>query len=252
MKRDEAIRTQLHSEVQKLNVRLAMDDPEKMKLIEHRQDEFKSFVKTRDIAERHFVNLKEKYGEIQPRGPETLSIRTIPQLSLDNTSPPVVFRLLVPTKREVWLKYAVAESGSRNRIPSKLDQLGRLDPPPTDTGFRHNGYYEIKLRQGERVFEVHCGKVIGAVLPIEVRLDGEKLLTTQFSADGVPHTGSFHISSRKQIDYPMKRELPWLLNINVRVRRDGGPSKEAAHAGCFWLSDRSSGLESFPELGDAQ
>lgn len=243
VRREEAMRAQLHNEIQLLRERLALDDP-KRKLVKQRQrEEYESLRALRDTAEQHFTSIQEKYGKIEARGSDTVSLRTIPQLSLHGGIEPTVFRLRVPADRDVWLKYAVVTRKVKDYVSDELDQL---DQPPTNTGFQHNGLYEVRLSPGERILEVHTEPVTGHDLPIAIRLDDAALLNTRFSGDGVPTNGSYHISGRKQIDFDAKRELPWLLNVNIRVERDDGTREYVPDVACLWLSDRSSNFDRFP------
>ena len=249
VRRDEAMLRQLANEIDLHRQRLALNDPQRKLIKQHQQEEYASLRSLRDAAETHFVSVQEKYGKIEPRGPNVLSLRTVPQLSLDAAPSPVVFRLLVPKERQVWLKYAVIQRTNRNGTPEKHDQI---DQPPIDTGFDHNGLYEVRLRPGERILAIQSGPVVANVLPIAMRLDEKDLLSTRFSDDGVPSTGSFHVSGRKQIDFEERRQLPWLLNVNVTIKSEGGSREEAPYAGCFWLSDRSSGFDAFPKQESSQ
>ena len=249
VRREEAMLRQLANEIDLYRQRLALNDPQRKRLRQHQLEEYASLRSLRDTAETHFASVQAKYGTIEPRGPGVLSLRTVPQLSLDGTPPPVVFRLSVPKERQVWLKYAVVPRTDRNRDPVKLDQI---EQPPIDTGFDHNGLYEVRLRPGERMLAIQSGPVVANVLPIVMRLDEKDLLGTRFSCDGVPRTGSFHISGRKQIDFDEDRRLPWLLKVNVTIESEGGSREEAPYAGCFWLSDRSSGFNAFPQQENGQ
>ncbi|MCS7468026.1 hypothetical protein NZK35_15335 [Stieleria sp. ICT_E10.1] len=243
LRRDEAMRTQLRVEIETFRERLALDDPQRQRIKQHQRDELTSIRAIREQAERQFESLQQKYGGIEVRGGDVLSLRTIPQLRRDRTQPPVVFRLRVPTDRDVWLKYAVIPAEGVSRSPDQLDE--RQDPP-VESGFAHPGHYQVKLEPGEHLLAVETGPVRGNVLPASVRLGDKPLLKTEFSGEGIPSTGAYHISGTKQIDYPPQRRLPWLLNIKVDLRLDDNSRRDAAFDGCLWLSDRSSGYDPFP------
>ncbi|QDV47767.1 hypothetical protein Enr13x_76790 [Stieleria neptunia] len=247
LRRDEAMRSQLRREIETLRERLALDDPQRQRIKQHQRDELTSVRAIRERAERQFETIQQKYGGIEVRGTDVLSLRTVPQLRRDRTQPPVVFRVRVPTERDVWLKYAVIPAEGVSRSPDQLDQ--RHDPP-ADSGFAHPGHYERKLEPGEHLLAVQTGPVRGKVLPVAIRLGDKPLLDTEFSGDGIPSTGAYHISGRKQIDYPPQRRLPWLLSVKVKLRLEDDSRRDAAFDGCLWLSDRSSGYDPFPSLRD--
>ena len=243
LRRDEEIQMQLRVEIEALRERMALDDPQRQRIKQHQRDELTSIRTMREQAERQFETLQQKYGGIDVRGPDVLSLRTVPQLRRDKTQPPVVFRIHVPTDRDVWLKYAVIPAEGVSRSPDQLDQ--RQDPP-VGSGFVHPGHYEVKLEPGEHLLAVETGPVRGKVLPASVRLDDKPLLETEFSGDGIPSTGAYHISGTKQLDFPPPRRLPWLLKIKVDLRLDDDSRRDASFDGCLWLSDRSSGYAPFP------
>jgi hypothetical protein len=247
--REEAMREKLHNEIQLLRQRLALDDPKRQVVKDHQKDGFKSLRRLRDTAERQFATIQDKYGKIEPRDAGVVSLRTIPQLSLDGGTAPTVFRLFVPTEREVWLKYAVVLYERNSRSSAQLDQL---DQPAIDTGYKHNGLYEVRLPPGERILEVHAGPSAGKLLPIEIRLDDQDLIHTVFSGDGVRHSGATHVSGQRQIDFDGRRELPWLLDLKIRLEPDGGSRQDAPYSACLWLSDRSSSFERFPQQENVQ
>jgi hypothetical protein len=112
--------------------------------------------------------------------------------------------------------------------------------------------YEVRLPPGERILEVHAGPSAGKLLPIEIRLDDQDLIHSVFSGDGVRHSGATHVSGQRQIDFDGRRELPWLLDLKIRLERDGGSRQDAPYSACLWLSDRSSSFERFPQQENVQ
>jgi hypothetical protein len=244
VRRDEATRMQLANEIVMLRQSLAIDDPKRQRFDRHVQEEYDSLRRLRKTAELHFAGIQEKYGTILPRGPNVLSLRVVPQLSLDGTPSPLVFRVLVPERRQVWLKYAVILKQDQSVIPKWLDQLAR---PSVDTGFLHNGFYQVRLRPGQRDIVVRSGPVAASVLPIAVRLDDQALLKTRFEADGRLSLGASHLGGLRQIDYDPQRELPWLVSLKLDVNRKDGSYQNSEYECCLWLSERSSGFDAFPE-----
>lgn len=249
VRREEAMRAQLQNEIQLLREQLALDDPKHQLVRKHRTDEFESLKQLREIAQQHFATLQKKYGKVDPRGPGVVSLRTIPQLMLQNGVTPTAFRLQVPGDREVWLKYAVVQNKANNFVSAELDQI---EQPLTETGFQHNGLYEVRLQPGERIMKISLGPAHDHDLPITIGLDGDVLLNTQFGCDGTPSSGTGHISGRHQIDFERARDLPWLLDVHLKIRDDEGSSQDAPHSVCLWLSDRSSDFDRFPKLDHGQ
>ncbi len=247
VRRNELVRAQLHAEIAYLQIFLVSDDLKQNGVWKHQEDEFASLRELREIAEKNFSDIQNRYGKIQPRGPGVVSLRTIPQLSIGSVPAPTVFRLLVPASREVWLKYAVVLRDGPDLASPKLDELVQ---PLTDTGFQRNGLYEVRIAPGQRFIEVHTGPVTGHDLPIAIKLDDKTLLDTGFTGDGVPSSGAHHISGRKQIDFDAKHDLPWLFSVDIKIQRDGSTRQDARHVACLWLSDRASGFDGFPGQGN--
>ncbi|MCA9140591.1 MAG: hypothetical protein KDB00_27655, partial [Planctomycetales bacterium] len=243
VQRDEALRAQLVNEIDVKRQQLALDDPQRVLIRKHQQENFDSIRRLRDIAERQFQVIQHKYGSIEPKGPEIVALRTVPQLSLDGNLAPVVFRISVPTEREVWLKYALVPAGGGSQASEKLDQILESHPGP---GFEHSGPFQRRLPSGECILQVDANKTIDNMLPVSIRLNDQVILESSFTGDGVPRTGSFHISGQTQLDFPVSRPLPWLLNIQIRVEQQGGAHVNAPADGCLWLSTKPSDFEDFP------
>lgn len=245
---DEALLTQLANEIKNERQSLFLDDPQRLRVGQHQREEYLAIRKLRDKAEQHFQSLQDKYGHLEDRGADVLSLRTVPQLSLDSSSPPVVFRLNVPTKRKVWLRYALVPWDNHQQTPVDLD---KADDAPKDSGFEHVGPYQIQLDPGERLLSVKTGPAIERVMPIVIRLDNQPLIKTRFSADGIPHSGAYHLSGREQLDIPQSRALPWLLYVRIRLENENKPSTNAAYCISLWLSDRPSQFDRFPQQASA-
>ena len=246
---DEAKRLQMGKEIQILRTQLALDDPARQRVHRHQDDQYASLHQLRDRAEQHFQSLQEKHGRIESRGPDVLSLRSIPQISTDQRQPPIVYRVLVPAQRDVWLKFTVLAGSSASRSSQQLD---RPTEPPIDSGFQHVGPYELRLQPGDQRLRIETGPVIENTLPIAVYVNDDLLLSTSFSGDGVPSNGMFRISGTTQIDYGANAQLPWLMNFDVKLQRDNDANRDVAFDGCLWLSDRSSGFHPFPEQAAAK
>ncbi|QEF96452.1 hypothetical protein Mal15_04800 [Stieleria maiorica] len=244
-RRDEAIRLQLRLEAEALRQRLALDDPERQWVRQHQREEYASMGTVRKRAERQFERIQQKYGGIEVRGADVLSLRTVPQLSLGQSQPPVVYRLLVPTDREVWLKYAVVPAEGISRSPDKLDQL---QTPVEASGFADPGPYQLRLAPGEQLLAVQTGPSNGRELPIAIRIDDKPLLDSSFRSEGVPSSGAHHISGLRQFDVLKSRRLPWLQSIQIKVTMEDETRQDAAHHGSLWLSDQPSGFDPFPGI----
>lgn len=245
VQRDEALRSKLAREIDVQRQQLALDDPQRVLIRKHQRDQYESTGRLRAIALEQFKIVQQKYGEIEPQGPDVVSIRTIPQLSVDQKRPPVVFRILVPAEREVWLKYSLVSSDGGSQASKSLDQRDHTKIE-TKTGFQHTGPFQHRLQPGERILQVHTDEATGNTLPILVRLDDQILLDTSFTGDGVPSTGAFHISGQTQIDFGTDRPLPWLLNVKIRVEQSDNSRAPAPAVGCLWLSPAPSDFEAFP------
>lgn len=248
VRRDEALRAELENEIQSMRRQLSLDDTQLQEIWKHQQAEFASVHELRQRAERKFDHLQKKYGAIEDQGPDVLSLRTVPQIAEGIGSPATVFRLLVPTTRDVWLKYCLVQRRGHSRSPKDLD---KIEPPTDQSGFEHSGMYEHKLAPGERFIAIQIEPARGTTRPINVRVDETELMRTQFSGDGEPSISSSYISGRQQVDFDRDRNLPWLLGLNARLRRENGIREDAKYAGWFWLSDQSSDAAPFPSISGA-
>lgn len=248
IRRNELLRMQLAKEIESERQALALDDPKRQRIRQHWRDELDSMQQLRDKAEQQFDRIQLKYSSIETRSGDVLSVRTVPQLSVDDQRPPVAFRLQVPSGRPVYLKYALVPSDGGSQWSKQLDEIDRAEQ---DSGYQHPGPYEIRLEPGERIVTVSTGLAIGNVMPITVRLDDETLLNTTFESDQKPTAGAYHVSGRRQMDFAPGRDLPWLLNTRIRLEDEDGKNKNAAFYGCLWLSERSGQYPSFPTPKDS-
>ncbi len=241
---EESLRDQLLNEIKTQRQRLASDDPQLTSIRERQQEQRLVLHRIRRISQQRFDSIQSEYGSIESPDTHTLSLRSVPQLSLSDDQPPIVFRLHVPSDREVWLKYALIPFDLGSEPSRRLD---RIRVAPKKSRYAHDGPFQWKLPAGEHLFKVTTGPPNGFALPIHLHLNTMGLLHTAYVSKGTPSSGFFHISGRKQIDFGPKRDLPWLLNVRIRVQKEDGSSVNPDHSPAIWLSDVSSGFDPFPD-----
>ncbi|KAA5541436.1 hypothetical protein FYK55_17885 [Roseiconus nitratireducens] len=213
-------------------------------LAERVQDEYRQLSRTREIAVEHFYKLQERYGRVEKRDDQTLSLRGIPKLSIDGKPTPVGFRLVVPSARPVWFKCAVVTRRLGSGDTKTLDGLSEGDG---DLAEDFDGPFEVRLLPGQRDLELQIGPTKGAQLPVEIRLDGKILFASSHDQGDDGSSGASYIGGRSQTDYGPDRELPWLMDARVSIPADeGGQTVETKYHYSFWLSDQSSGFKTFP------
>lgn len=243
-RRDEARAQRLQAEIKLLEARGRLDQPGLDQAILHTRDEFESLKEMREHSLAHFDLLRDKYSGIEPRGAGVLSIRGLPSMQVGDRTAPIVFRMLIPDERPVWLKFGVhmvKPNVTASRGSDAEDDLITKSP------FEASGPFEQRLPPGDQMLKIVSGAATDGALPIEITLNDKVLLRTSFVADDVTGSGSGHISVPSQFDVGPRQDLPWLLTVDLthRTQTSGGDSPDT-HAFSVWLSDRSSNFKGFP------
>ena len=137
-----------------------------------------------------------------------------------------------------------------SRSPSSLDHTRESDQEDdllTASPFEQTGPFEIKLAPGDHTLTIATGDADAGAVPVTIKWNDHRLLTTSFISSEVTGTGRTNVSAQKQIDYPPKRDLPWLLTVQMNVNDPNtGSRKPQTHAFSVWLSDQSSDFARFP------
>ena len=249
VQRDLATNLRLKNEIEVLRTRLDSENETTLQLRAHQAELFDSIERMRQRSVEQFERMQQEYGRVQPVGPDTFSIRSVPQLSPNGQRAPTVFRLHVPNGRDVWLKYAIVPADSNSSQTSK--RLDQFSEPVKGTGFQHQGPFESKLSAGEQILTINVGNPVHHLLPIEVRVGDQLMIGTQYSGRHDVSSGMSYIGGTKQLDYPRNRDLPWLMSLHVDERTTTGSQEKVPFRVTIWLSDRSSGFDPFPGTVDA-
>lgn len=223
------------SQIQSLRATLAVDRPRRHQAILAAQDESESSNPIRERAVEHFEYLREKYGKVTPRDPNTVSFRVIPSLQVDEKQPALRFRLWIPTDRPVWLKCGVVSDDDGGPLRPAEESLLR------DTPFTRSGPFEARLSPGETILEFHSGTAMDGQLPIALRVGEEMLLQTTYVSPDIKHAGLSYISAKNQYDSDSQRRLPGLINVPMKIR-----AGQTEHTFKIWLDDTSGGFASIP------
>jgi len=244
-RRDRARLAELRNEIKSLEARVWLDRPALHRAILRTHEEFESLHAMRERSIEHFDLLRQKYSTMEPP-PEAdvLSIRGIPSLQTDTGPAPVIFRLLVPQERPVWLKFGVHKVQRSVHSSRTSDDDSDL---LTDSPFNASGPFEVRLPAGDHVLRIATGSAQEGSLPLVITLNDEVLLRSAFLSADVTGAGSSYISAPSQINFGPRRPLPWLLTT-IMNRRDPTSRKahDTTHGFSVWLSDRSSSFTSFP------
>lgn len=245
VRRNQARAEMLRDEIKSLEVRVRLDDPKLHQSMGHISDEYESLHAMSKRGLAHFDALREKYSTIEPRnGKQVFSLRGIPSLHAEPGPAPVVFRMIVPEERPVWLKFGihmVDQSVHSSRTPDETDDL------LTDTPFDDSGPFEIRLPAGDQMLTIVTGSAGEGSLPVEILLDDRVLVRTKFVSPDVSGSDYGHISAPSQIDFGPRRDLPWLLTTHMNLKpTPAGSRRRKTHAFAIWLSDKPSDFASFP------
>lgn len=106
-RREKGRLAQVHNEIRSLKAHLRSDQPALHQAILHTRDELKSLDAMRAASLKHFEVLRKKYSTLAPQGDSVFSLRGLPSLATGAGLAPVLFRMWVPGKRPVWLKFGI-------------------------------------------------------------------------------------------------------------------------------------------------
>ena len=246
---EEAIKEQVKlTEVQRiiksLEGRLRKDDPALHQAIMHSMDENDSLQDARQRAIEHFDLIRQKYGTIEPRGADVVSLRGVPMLQTGNGPAPISFRMLIPPQRTVWLKYGVHPTKRNTQSGRGSEQESDL---LTESPFEHDGPFEMRLPAGDQVLTIMMDAAEDGSLPFTITLDHTVLLRSAYVAPEVSGAGWSSIAGAMQIDFDLQRPLPCLMTINISLRDpESGPRLSKSYGFSMWLSDHSSEFAEFP------
>jgi len=90
-KRAQARVVQLDGEIKSLEAQLRLDHPALHQAILNTRDELAPLEAMRERSLQQFEVLRHKYGNLEPRKPDVLSVRGIPSLAKDASPAPVLY-----------------------------------------------------------------------------------------------------------------------------------------------------------------
>ena len=237
-RRDELRMQVLKEEIELSQQGLRLDSPALHQAILRAEDEFDSMAALRERSESHFESLREKYSTMEARGANVLSLRGVPSLKTGAGPAPIVFRLLVPTERPVWLKFGVHTIQPSQFSRSVFPEEDLVSQSP----FEASGPFEVRLASGDHKLTITIGTATNGALPVTLKLDDGILLQTDYVSATVSGTSSSHVSGISQIDVRPKRALPWL--ITAHLDDDNPPAPKYGFS--IALSEQSSEFAVFP------
>ena len=200
------------------------------------QDEHAAIRSLREQSEAHLPWLLDKYASIEPRGPDVVSIRSLPEISGSGETT-IAYRIYAPPEREVWLKCGMktiaygSDSGTEPPASSQVIQRRLSDI----------GRYEQRLSPGEHAVSIIWGSYDGDQIRIRVTLDSSVLIDSN-----LPYLSSGWSRPRmegRQYDYQEFLERP-LVGINLKSPDDENPPNRFDYD--VSLSSQASDLPPFP------
>lgn len=230
----------LRQEIAVARTVMRLDDEPFQTVQRHRDEEFSSLQQFSEVSERKLIEIQNRYGGIEVRGSDVISIRTIPMPRMADGKSRTSFRLQIPKSRSVWLKCGVLEADLARSNVRSLDRLKAVQFGG-DASFQHVGPFEQRLETGSQMLAVTTGGTREHYAEIVVNLDDDTVLNSFASAEGLSHSGRTNISGRKQVDFDQKRGTPWLLNQKFRLSGSDGE-----YVLTFWLSETTSHHPPFP------
>jgi hypothetical protein len=231
---------QLQDKIKALEAEVRWDQPALHQAILHTHEEFQPLGAMRERSLAHFDVLREKYSVMEPREANVLSLRGVPSLPPDSGSAPVLYRLLVPPERDVWLKFAVHVAEKSGQQSKTLDEARDL---LSESSLGASGPFEVPLPPGEHWLRIVTGPAREGALPVLISLDETVLLRKSFISADVRGTSSSYTSALTQFDVHPRDDLPRLLTAKMGLEQG---STEPAYAFSVWLSDRTSNFARFP------
>ena len=207
-------------------------------------DLHKSLHDNRIRCEQAIETLVQRYGSIEPRDSETLSLRNYPTIRTDVGRAPLSFLVLVPEKRPVWLKYGFHKQGTDS--PSD-GRDGSETVLMADAPFDHAGPFEMQLPPGEHVVTCVIDESQQGTLLFRFRLNDQVLAQSVTTTDKhVSRSGYMSIAAQQQADFSRKRFLPHLATFRLNLRDEASSESKTTFQLSIWLSERSSYFAPFP------
>jgi hypothetical protein len=239
-RQEKARLVELRKEIEKLEVCMRLDRPDLHQAMLNTLDEMQPLAEMRQRALAQLDLLRSRYGGLEPRGADVLSLRGLPSLPEGEEPAPILFRLLVPEQRPLWLKFGVhAAQQFRHSSRNPEDERELLPRSP----FTISGPFEMRLPSGDQTLRITIGTARDGELPVTISLNDGVLLRTTFVSAGTSGTGYSHISAGSQLDYRASQKPPWLLTAIMDQREQ--PSGNT-HAFSVWLDERESDFLPFP------
>ena len=180
------------------------------------QDEYAAIQSLREQSEAHLPWLRDKYASIEPRGPDVVSIRSLPAISGSLGETTIAYRIYAPPEREVWVQCGMKTSA--------YGSDSGTEPPALSQAIQRRlsdiGRYEQRLSPGEHVVSITWGRNDGDQIRIRVTLDSSVLIDSN-----LPYLSSFWSQPRmegRQYDYQEFLE-PYLIMIHLDSPDDENP-----------------------------
>lgn len=219
----------LQNEITSLEAMVRLDMPGVREALLRTQDEVDGLRASSFVASQQLDVLRAKYGALEPRAPDVLSLRNIPSPYVDSGSIHS-FRLSIPEQRAIWLKCGVhISSGSLGSARDIEPTLVKESP------YDRTGPFQFRLPPGELTLALNIGHSRAGRAPLTIQIDGTILLETAFVAENVSGSSSSYSSPKSQWDIPAKDELPVLYTVKRQMPGTGVPFEFSV-----WLSDHSS------------
>lgn len=242
---DQARLETLRNEVASLEATARVDHPAVHQAMLNTRDEFEPLQAMRQRAVEHFDLLLRKYSTIDPPPADTLALRIIPTLQVGRDPAPVIYRLVVPTQRPVWLKIGV--SVAQDKSGSSSAELDEDRVWLHESPLSLSGPFELQLKPGDQRLKIYIGSADESSMPVQVMLNDQVLLDAVFAASDPAHKSVVWASPKTQVNYGPHQPLEHFFSVHLEGLH---PTSQAAPPVKYelnlWLSDRPSGFSRFP------
>lgn len=231
-----------HSSTETTPTQIADDDP-KSNLHAAIMEEYQSITMLSVAARYQFQHFQQKHSRIIKRDDVTFSYHSVPTISYGEEWSPTVYRVFVPSRRDVWLRYGVfAHETEKYEYP---DSFRAVEPALSDTSFRHEGIFQYKLPPGEHVVAIREEQTLG--IRIKIKLDDQAVLSTAFESQFLVYSGSNTPAAHGQQDFARDQRLPWLFVSELYPQSKLEKSIDPApHLYLIWVSDAEKDHPAFP------
>ncbi|MBL8891508.1 MAG: hypothetical protein JNL67_16125 [Planctomycetaceae bacterium] len=227
----------ISSELSQLEPSLLVDFPQRHQALVHSLHNFSSLRSLREQATSHVESIRNRYSGIERRGPDVLTIRTIPGLRGAQVLSSHEFKLFVPESRPVWLKFGVHPTESVKGLSNPGDEYTDW---LTSSVLSKSGPIQFQLPPGELLLTTE-ERLDKNMRVISISVDQNVVFETQY-VPRAPNVSTSTLSASSQVDFEPEEKLPWLLTCEIATNLSTSTAPNA-DSYSIWLSGQPSQFE---------